>query len=127
MSVAEVHKDLPVLTFAAPDDWLKWLEANHDQYPKGVWVKLAKKGAELKTISYEQAREGAIIYGWIDGLINGYNEQAFLTRFMARKSKSTWSKINRTIAEDLIGHGRMMPPGLKEVVAAKNDGRWNIA
>lgn len=112
--------------FVTPDEWLAWLRDNYDT-SGSIWIKFAKKGAETVTINYVQAREGALIYGWIDGLINKYDDQFYLTRFSPRKAKSAWSKINRDIVEGLIEAGRMQPSGLAQVEAAKRDGRWDAA
>lgn len=122
----EVHKDLPVMLFSTPEAWVNWL-GEHGDREQGVWVKLAKKGSDVASITYEEAREGAIMYGWIDGLINRYDDQVYLTRFTPRRPKGLWSKINRTIAEELIASKKMTVAGLKTVEAAKADGRWEAA
>ena len=122
----EMHKDLPVYFFKDQILWLDWLTSNYQQ-TEAIWIKFGKKNSGIQSITYEEAREGAIIYGWIDGLKNGYDEQFYLIRFTARRPKSKWSKINREIAEDLIQQGRMMPSGQKEVDTAKADGRWDAA
>lgn len=123
---SEMHKDLPVILPVTFDDWVAWLKAN-GQRENGVWVKLSKKGSGVQSVTYEEAREGAIMYGWIDGMINAYDEKVYLTRFTPRRPKGLWSKINRTIAEGLIEEGRMTPAGLAAVEAARADGRWEVA
>jgi len=122
----EIHKNLPVVLPTSFEVWLAWLKANGHK-ENGVWVKLAKKGSGVQSVTYAEAREGAIMYGWIDGLINAYDEKVYLTRFTPRKPKGLWSKINRTIAEQLIEEGRMTPAGLATVEAAQADGRWEAA
>ncbi len=122
----DTHKNLVVHSFRTQKSWLTWLKKNHQQ-PESIWIKLAKKSSGLKSITYEEGREGAIIYGWIDGLINGFDESWYLIKFSPRRPKSTWSKINREIAEQLIEGGEMRPSGLKQVEAAKADGRWERA
>jgi uncharacterized protein YdeI (YjbR/CyaY-like superfamily) len=122
----ERHKDLVVLPFPDPDTWLAWL-ARHHTRQDGIWIKFAKKNSGIRSVTYEQAREGAIIYGWIDGLINGYDELWYLTRFTPRRPRSQWSKINRAIAEELIRQDRMHAAGLAQVQAARKDGRWAAA
>lgn len=122
----EKHKDLEVLTLPTYRTWLAWLKRNHLQQ-EGVWIKFAKKRSQEKSISYEEAREGAIIFGWIDGLINGYSDTTYLRKFTQRRSRSQWSKINRAIAEQLIKDKKMKPSGLAEITAAKKDGRWEAA
>jgi uncharacterized protein YdeI (YjbR/CyaY-like superfamily) len=122
----EMHKDLPVILATSFDNWVAWLKANGHK-ENGVWVKLSKKGSGVQSVTYEEAREGAIMYGWIDGLINAYDEKVYVTRFTPRRPKGLWSKINRTIAEQLIKEGRMTPTGLATVEAAQADGRWEAA
>jgi uncharacterized protein YdeI (YjbR/CyaY-like superfamily) len=122
----ETHKDLVVLTLVDYKSWLSWLAKNHNQ-ETGVWVKFAKKGSGETSLTYEEAREGAIIYGWIDGLINSYTEKAYLRKFTQRRAKSSWSKINREIVEQLIRSKKIKPAGLAQVEAAKQDGRWAAA
>ncbi len=124
--VAETHKDIPVLTFRTQAAHERWL-AKHHASDGAVWLKFAKKGSEARTLTYEQAREAAIIWGWIDGLINKWDDDYCVRRFTRRRSRSKWSKINREIAEGLIAEGRMAAPGLEQVEAAKGDGRWDQA
>ncbi|MEI6477750.1 MAG: YdeI/OmpD-associated family protein [bacterium] len=126
MDTAETHKDLPVLTFATVDQWEEWLAASHTQ-TTGVWIKFAKKASGHTTVTYIEARDTALMYGWVDGLVNAYDEKFYVTRFMSRRPKSTWSKINKGVAEQLIKEGKMQPAGLKEVERAKADGRWDAA
>lgn len=120
------YKDLVLLVLKDQQGWLEWLEEHHAQQ-EGVWLAFAKKSANIPSITYGEAREGAIMYGWIDGLKNAYDEQYYVLRFTARRPKSKWSKINRTIAEGLIKSKKMKASGQKEVDAAKKDGRWEAA
>lgn len=122
----EMHKDLPVLTFKNQKECLDWLKKHHKQ-EEAVWFKFAKKASDFVTVTYAEAREAAIMYGWIDGLKNAYDEDSYLLRFTARRPKSKWSKINRGIAEELMKSGKMKSAGQKEVDAAKEDGRWKEA
>lgn len=126
MAKKEVHKQLQVLPFKDYELWLSWLEKNHTQH-NGIWIKFAKKDSGIPSITYEQAREGAIIYGWIDGLINSFGDHYYLRKFTPRRAKSIWSKINREIAESLIKARKMQPSGLAQVKAAQKDGRWKVA
>lgn len=121
-----MHKDIEVLTFQNQKGWLDWLAKNFGQ-EEAVWLKFAKKAAGIPSITYVEAREAAIMYGWIDGLKNTYDENFYVLRFTARRAKSKWSKINRGIAENLMKTGRMKLHGQKEVDAAKKDGRWKAA
>ncbi|MDQ3778914.1 MAG: YdeI/OmpD-associated family protein, partial [Actinomycetota bacterium] len=92
-----------------------------------MWVKFAKKGSGIPSVSFEEALEGALCYGWIDGLRRRFDDDFFLQRFTPRRPSSKWSKINRAKARDLIEAGRMRPPGLAEVERAQADGRWDAA
>ena len=119
-------KDLPVLSFATPNAWFEWLAAHHAS-SRGAWLKLAKTRASSASISYAQAIEAALAWGWIDGQKGKLDESFWLQRFTPRKAQSPWSKINRAKAEALIAAGSMEPPGLAEVERAKRDGRWERA
>ncbi len=121
-----MHKGLPIFGFSTVRRWETWLGKRHDTC-EGIWVKLAKKGAAVSSITYEQARDVAIAYGWIDGLKNAIDESFFAIRFTPRRPRSKWSRINRRVAEELIASGRMKPPGLAQVEAARKDGRWEAA
>lgn len=105
---------------------LRWLERNFEQ-TESIWLQIAKKASQFTSITYEEGREAAIIYGWIDGLMNGKDDDFYLIKLTPRRKRSRWSKINRGIAEQLIQDGRMKPSGLAQVDAAKQDGRWEAA
>jgi uncharacterized protein YdeI (YjbR/CyaY-like superfamily) len=121
-----IHKDLPMLEFASAAEWRQWLEEHHEQ-KTAIWLMFAKKGTGVTTVHYEEARNAAIAFGWIDGLINKYDETYYLTRFSMRKPKSGWSKIKTEVVATLIEEGKMHPAGLRHVEAAKEDGRWQGA
>lgn len=123
----ETHKDLPVVRFESLRDWIMWLEKNHDSTPKGVWMKIAKKNSGQWGLNYEQTREGALRYGWIDSLPNKYDEKFYLLKVTPRRPKSVWSKINVALIETYIIERKMHPAGMKEVKAAQADGRWDQA
>ena len=106
--------------------WAKWLDRHHNT-SSGLWVRLAKKGSDLKSVTYQEALEEALCYGWIDAQKRGESEAAWLQRFMPRAAKSIWSKINRQKALALIESGLMKPAGLREVERARVDGRWELA
>lgn len=118
--------DLPMLAVGSMRSWQDWLAAHHETSP-GVWLKIAKKGAGGPTVSYAEAIDGALCYGWIDGQKGGLDGEYWLQRFTPRTSRSRWSKINREKAERLMAEGRMAPAGLREVEAARSDGRWEAA
>src|SRR6188768_2981411 len=114
------------LTVPTQAKWEAWLERNASASP-GVWLRLAKKGAEHPTVSYAQALESALCFGWIDGQKRAESEHYWLQRFTPRTARSIWSKINTAKAELLVASGRMRPAGLLEVDRAKRDGRWDAA
>jgi uncharacterized protein YdeI (YjbR/CyaY-like superfamily) len=118
--------DLPVLSFESKRKWAAWLTKQHDKSP-GVWLKLAKKDSELSSVTYEEALDVALCYGWIDGQKKGFNDKYWLQKFTPRGPKSIWSKINTEKAERLIASGDMKPAGLRVIEAAKQDGRWEAA
>jgi uncharacterized protein YdeI (YjbR/CyaY-like superfamily) len=122
-----LHNGLPILAFPTEEHWRQWLRRNHEQCEEGLWVKLAKKGAGVDSISYEQARDAALAHGWIDGLKAAFDTQFYGIRFTPRRSRSKWSKINCEIAEKLIAAGEMTAAGLAQVQAARKDGRWDAA
>jgi uncharacterized protein YdeI (YjbR/CyaY-like superfamily) len=115
-----------VLSFETKRAWSVWLAAHHAS-SSGVWLKLAKKGARSKSVTYAEALEIALAWGWIDGQKDKLDGTSWLQRFTPRKAKSAWSKINRAKAEALIAAGSMQAPGLAEVARAKRDGRWERA
>jgi uncharacterized protein YdeI (YjbR/CyaY-like superfamily) len=117
---------LPVMTFESTDAWDAWLGAHHDGSP-GLWLKIAKKGAAGRTISYSDALDVALCHGWIDGQKGRHDDEYWLQRFTPRKPGSNWSKINTERAAALIESGRMRPAGLREVERAQADGRWEQA
>jgi uncharacterized protein YdeI (YjbR/CyaY-like superfamily) len=117
---------LPKIRFASPADWGHWLEDNYAA-SEGVWIKMAKKGADIESVRYPEVLETALCYGWIDGRRESLDERYFLQRFTPRRPRGKWSRINREKAERLIADGRMRPAGLTQVQRAKADGRWEAA
>jgi uncharacterized protein YdeI (YjbR/CyaY-like superfamily) len=122
--LATTHKDLPVLFFATPTAWEKWLAANYSQ-PQGVWLRLSKKAATVKSLSYDQALDVALCYGWIDGLVNTENADYYLQKFTHRRPKSNWSARNIGRASALLAAGKVQASGMLEIEAAQQDGRWS--
>lgn len=114
------------MSFEGPEDFEAWLEAHGDEAP-AVWVKLAKKGTGIRSLTLAQAIEVALCFGWIDSLGRRVDDEWFKLRFTPRRPKSNWSARNRGTAEALIALGRMRPAGLAEVEQAKADGRWDAA
>lgn len=120
------RQNIPILEFADRRAWERWLKENHGS-SEGVWLKIAKKGAPRATVTYTEAVEEAICYGWIDGQKAGLDESFWLQRFTLRGPRSKWSQINRDKATELIAENRMKAAGLAQVDAAKQDGRWHAA
>jgi uncharacterized protein YdeI (YjbR/CyaY-like superfamily) len=122
-----MREEQPLLTVADADAWQTWLEAHHEE-PTGVWLRLAKKGTTDPTsLTYDQALEEALCYGWIDGQVRRLDERTYRQRFTARRKRSVWSKRNVAIVERLASEARMQPAGLAAVEQAKTDGRWETA
>jgi uncharacterized protein YdeI (YjbR/CyaY-like superfamily) len=119
-------KELPVILFEHKKDCENWLEENHAS-SGGIWLRIAKKASGVQSVSYDEALEVALCYGWIDGQKKTYDETSYLQKFTPRGAKSIWSKINTEKAEKLIERGLMQPSGLKAIESAKQDGRWQAA
>jgi uncharacterized protein YdeI (YjbR/CyaY-like superfamily) len=117
---------LTTCEFASPAELEQWLEANHAA-SDGIWLKIAKKGSGVASVSYAEALTLALCFGWIDSQKKGFDERFFLQRFTPRRPRGRWSRKNRDEAESLIEAGRMRPAGLAEVEAAREDGRWQAA
>ncbi len=112
--------------FKSKQDWSAWLEKNHRK-SEPLWLRLAKKDSGLRSVSYKEAIDAALCYGWIDGQKKPENEQTWLQKFSPRGSRSVWSKINREKALALIASGEMKPAGLEAIENAKKNGRWEAA
>ena len=118
--------ELPTLPFESKKKFAEWLAKQHDK-SAGVWMKLAKKATGIPSVTYAEALDVALCYGWIDGQRNSFDENYFIQKFTPRRPKSIWSKINTEKVERLIESGEMKPSGLKAIEAAKQDGRWDAA
>ena len=118
--------ELPILDCESQSDWIAWLEDHHDTSP-GVRLQIAKKNSGRRSVSYAEAVDTALCYGWIDGQRGALDDKFFLQRFRPRRPKSVWSKLNRAKVTKLISEGKMQPAGLKQIEAAKKDGRWDAA
>lgn len=125
MSVSDLPTDLPVRHFRNAAAWEKWLSSNAGA--AGMWLKIAKKDSGIASVTYVEALDVALCHGWIDGLKKSLDAQFFLQRFTPRKPRSLWSKINVAKAGELVAAGRMREGGLREIAAAKADGRWEAA
>ena len=117
--------DLPVMAFADQAAFEAWLEENAGA--PGVYVKLAKKGAGVPSVTYAELVESALCFGWIDGRSNRLDDRFYLQRMTPRRARSVWSRKNVDAVEALTLAGRMRPSGLAAVEAARADGRWERA
>lgn len=122
----ETKNGLPILAFESLTAWEAWLEERHTT-ADGLWIKFAKKGSGVESVTYAEAVEGALLYGWIDGQASSLDERFYLQRYTPRRARSKWSKINREKVGVLMAAGRMKPAGLAEIERAKADGRWDAA
>lgn len=118
--------EFEILSFPTTQAWEGWLEQNHSNI-QGIWLRFFKKNASVEAIGYDQALEVALCFGWIDSQVKKYDDFSYLQKFTPRRSQSTWSKINTQHIERLITAGKMKPAGLKQVLEAKRDGRWERA
>lgn len=112
--------------FKTRKDFAAWLEKNHRTSP-ALWVRIARKASGTKSITYAEGVEVALCYGWIDAQKLTEDETAWLQRFMPRRPRSIWSKVNREKVLALIAGGEMKPAGLEEIERARKDGRWEAA
>ena len=118
--------EIPVKAFANARAWERWL-AKDLPTSDGVWIRMAREGSEIVSITYDHAVEVALCYGWIDGQKKPIDDEFWLQRFGPRKPGSSWSKINCGRAEAMLRAGRMKPAGKREIERAKADGRWDAA
>ncbi|MEZ4898018.1 MAG: YdeI/OmpD-associated family protein [Saprospiraceae bacterium] len=118
--------ELPILTFPGTEAFTSWL-AEHHQESSGLWLRIFKVKSSEPSITYAEALDVALCYGWIDGQKKTYDEASWLQKFTPRRPKSVWSKRNREHIERLEKLGRMQSAGREQVAAAKADGRWDRA
>lgn len=126
MSEIEHRGGLPVWLFKDQAAFERWLSAE-PRASKGLWLRLAKKGAKLVSLSKSEAIDVALCHGWIDGQLDKYDDASWIVRFTPRKRASKWSEVNRDRAGELIKAECMKPGGLAEIEAAKADARWATA
>ena len=119
-------QNIEILAFASSKEWEQWLACNH-KLLQCVWLRFYKKDAGLPSVSYDEALDEALCYGWIDGQLKPYDKKSWLRKFTPRRPKSPWSKRNIEHVRRLIKSRSMKPAGLKEAAAAKVDGRWKNA
>jgi uncharacterized protein YdeI (YjbR/CyaY-like superfamily) len=120
------NKKMPVLEFKDQKAWTRWLDKNHSK-SSGIWLRLAKKASGHATVSYYEALESALCYGWIDGQKKADNAEWWLQKFTPRGTKSIWSKVNCDKAETLVQSGQMRAAGMAAIESARRDGRWDAA
>ena len=113
-------------SFASSRALETWMRANHAKAPE-LWLKIHKKSSGLATVTYVEALDVMLCWGWIDGLKKSFDEKSFLQRFTPRRAKSIWSQVNREHVARLIKARRMTPHGQAQIDAAKGDGRWDAA
>ena len=116
----------PKRLFKSKQDWADWLEKNHGK-STGLWLRMGKKDSGVRSVSYKEALDVALCYGWIDGQKKPENQKTWLQRFVPRSEKSIWSKINREKALGLIASGEIKAAGLEAIENAKKNGRWEAA
>jgi len=126
MAAVEERAGLPILAFDDAAAFAGWI-ASQPPGATGLWLKLAKKGTNVASVSKTEAIDVALCYGWIDGQLDKYDASHWLIRFTPRGRGSKWSEINVKRAEELSAAGRMTPAGASEIEAAKADGRWEAA
>ncbi|WP_328808497.1 YdeI/OmpD-associated family protein [Nonomuraea montanisoli] len=119
-------QDLPILAFPSQAAFENWLEAEHEAVP-GLWLKIAKKESGIASVSYAEALDVALCFGWIDGQKRTFDAEHWLQRFTPRTARSRWSQVNRVRADELVAAGMMRRAGLAQIEAARADGRWEAA
>ena len=114
---------IPIISFETAELWEQWLDDNYTSY-YGIWLRFYKKNSRQATVTYDEALDVALCFGWIDGQVKKYDEVSYIQKFTPRRAKSQWSKRNVDKVTDLIDAGRMKAPGYDEIERAKADGRW---
>lgn len=114
------------LTFANRDEWRSWLEAHHAT-EREAWLLHSKTKAAQRSVTYEEAVEEALCFGWIDGLLRSVDAETYALRYSPRKRGSVWAVSNKHRVEKLIREGRMTAAGLEKVAEARESGEWDAA
>jgi uncharacterized protein YdeI (YjbR/CyaY-like superfamily) len=122
--MAEIYKNIKTCMGKSPAAWRNWLEKNHDKEEK-VWLIMFKKNSGIKSLTWEQAVDEAICFGWIDSVRNARDADSFYQYFAKRKPKSGWSDINKKKVEKLMAEGKMAPAGIAAVELAQKNGTWD--
>lgn len=124
--INNVKPNYDIIAFKNGPAWRKWLDQNHGK-ADGVWLRLYKKASNIPTVTYAEALDEALCYGWIDGQGKAYDQESYLQKFTPRRARSMWSKRNIEHVARLQKAGLMTPAGLLEVERAQADGRWQAA
>jgi uncharacterized protein YdeI (YjbR/CyaY-like superfamily) len=124
--MTEERAGLPIIGFNDLEALELWLGAQPANSP-GLWIKLAKAGSGIPSVTKAEAIDAALCHGWIDGQLDKYDDVSWLIRFTPRKVRSKWSQVNRARSEDLMAAGRVHSRGLAQIEAARRDGRWDAA
>ncbi len=119
--------EIPILPFKTQQSWRQWLDIHHLSTDQGIWLQIYKKGSTTTSITYAEALDEALCYGWIDGQKKSYDNESWLQKFTPRRKRSMWSKVNIGHIDRLEQAGKMMTNGRLEVEKAKADGRWESA
>jgi len=125
-SAMGTEKEPSIIAFSTAKIWREWLEENHC-LSSGIWLRFFKKDSGTVSVTYDEALDEALCYGWIDGQLQKYDEKSWLRKFTPRRPRSIWSNWNKEHVKRLTAAGKMQPAGLKEVSIAKEDGRWEAA
>lgn len=126
MVIKKNGAEWPQLLCKNQKEWEDWLARNHDQ-STGVSLQIAKKNGGLSSVSYAEALDSALCYGWIDSRKEALDEKSYIQRFGPRKKNGIWSQVNKDKVQRLIEEGRMKPSGMEAVEIAKKNGRWDAA
>ena len=124
--MTEQRAGLPIVPFVDADALDRYLELQPESSP-GLWIKFAKAGSGIASVTKAEAIDAALCHGWIDGQLDKYDDLHWLARFTPRRARSNWSQVNRGRATELLEAGRVRPRGLAQIEAAKADGRWDAA
>jgi uncharacterized protein YdeI (YjbR/CyaY-like superfamily) len=115
-----------IIAFRDAAAWESWLAANYER-DAGVWLKMAKKGSGIPSVTDDEVVDIGLCYGWVSGQRKALDDRSYLQKYVPRRRRSVWSKVNVEKVEMLLAAGRMREPGMAEVRAAQADGRWEAA
>ncbi|MPY93508.1 MAG: OmdA domain containing protein [Acidimicrobiia bacterium] len=122
----EARDGVEIIPFRDAAAWESWLADNHE-LQAGVWLKMAKKSSGIPSVTDDEVVDIGLCFGWVSGQRRAFDESYYLQKYVPRRSRSLWSKVNVDKVEMLLAAGRMREPGMAEVRAAQADGRWDAA